>query len=59
MPEQYAQQKGLSTQCIKDKAQNSTLSHDNLFHSLLGLYGVRSQVQNPELDITQSCLLNS
>lgn len=59
MPEPYAQQKGLSTQCLRDKAQSSTLSHDNLFHSLLGLYGVRSQVQDPELDITQSCLVNS
>lgn len=59
MPEQYAQQKGLNTQCLKEKAKNSPLSHDNLFHSLLGLYGVRSQVQNAELDITQSCLLSS
>lgn len=59
MPEQYAQQKSLSTNCLKDKAQNGNLSHDNLFHSLLGLYGVSSQAQNAELDITQNCRINS
>lgn len=59
MPEQYAQQKGLNTQCIKAKAQDRELSHDNLFDSLLGLYGVRSQVQNSELDITNDCRFNS
>lgn len=59
MPNQYAKQKGINTQCLEDKAKSNTLSHDNLFHSLLGLYGVSSQVQNPELDITQSCRLDS
>ncbi len=59
MPEQYAEQKGFSKKCLEDKARNSILSHDNLFHSLLGLYGVDSQVHNTELDITQSCQLIS
>lgn len=59
IPHQYAQQKGLNTQCLEQEAQIRSLSHDNLFHSLLGLYGVTSQVHNPELDITQNCQLNS
>ncbi|MGL5468271.1 MAG: sulfatase-like hydrolase/transferase, partial [Shewanella sp.] len=59
IPEPYAQQKGFSTQCLKEKAHKYSLSHDNLFHSLLGLYGVQSQVQNLELDITQNCRLAS
>ena len=59
MPKQYANQKSLDAHCLEQKAQQSSLSHDNLFHSLLGLYGVHSQVQNPELDVTQSCRFNS
>nr|WP_258405160.1 phosphoethanolamine--lipid A transferase [Shewanella psychrotolerans] len=59
MPEEYAQQKELSTQCLKEKAQKDTLSHDNLFHSLLGVYGVQTEVQDSELDITYSCRLDS
>lgn len=55
MPEQYAQQKGISTQCIREKANDSVLSHDNLFHTLLGLYGVHSQVIDPKFDITHDC----
>jgi len=56
MPEQYAEQKGINKQCLQNKAQHSALSHDNLFHSLLGLYGVSSQVHDATLDIVQSCL---
>lgn len=59
IPDEYALQKGLNTQCIKDKAQKFTLSHDNLFHSLIGLYGVQTEVQDLELDITQNCRLGS
>lgn len=55
IPDQYAEQKGFSKKCLVAKAQNSILSHDNLFHSLLGLYGVRSEVHDPNLDITHSC----
>lgn len=59
IPNQYAEQKGLNTQCLKQEAQSSTVSHDNLFHSLLGLYGVTSQVHDAGLDITQNCQLHS
>lgn len=59
MPEEYAQQKHLDKTCLEQEAQSNSVSHDNLFHSLLGLYGVRSQVRDPKLDITQRCLLNS
>lgn len=55
MPDQYAQQKGINKTCLERKAKDSILSHDNFFHSLLGLYGVRSQVHDAELDITQTC----
>ncbi|SGY95386.1 Predicted metal dependent hydrolase/sulfatase [Moritella viscosa] len=40
-----------------EKAKTETFSHDNLFHTLLGFYGVESNVINPRLDITASCRL--
>jgi len=55
IPEQYAQQKHLKLSCLKQQAQTSQLSHDNLFHSLLGLYGVNSRSYQPQLDISQAC----
>lgn len=38
---------------IKRKTQ--AISHDNVFHSVLGLAGVRTQVFNPALDLTSGC----
>ena len=59
LPEQYAQQKNLNIDCLRDKASNNSLSHDNVFDSLLGLYGIQSSVRNSALDITRTCSLNS
>ncbi|MCD1587710.1 phosphoethanolamine--lipid A transferase [Halomonas sp. IOP_14] len=50
----FSQQQGLDTDClhqISDKAA----SHDNLFHSVLGLLGVSSTVYQQEQDISQTC----
>ncbi len=55
LPKQYAQQKRLDIGCIKQKALHGDYSHDNLFHSLLGFYGVDTQVRNPGLDWTSQC----
>ncbi|SMY32130.1 Phosphoethanolamine transferase EptA [Photobacterium malacitanum] len=55
IPTQYAQQKGINLSCLKAKENIGHLSQDNLFHSLLGLYGVQSKVINPALDISASC----
>jgi lipid A ethanolaminephosphotransferase len=30
-------------------------SHDNLFHTLLGLYGVKTAVEDKSLDIIAGC----
>ncbi|UUM33182.1 phosphoethanolamine transferase [Vibrio japonicus] len=59
LPTQYAEQKSLKVDCLVDKANHGHLSHDNLFDSLLGLYGIQSSVRNSTLDITQTCSLNS
>ena len=55
MPKQYAEQKHLNIQCLQQVAQKDSLSHDNLFHTLLGLYGISTTVDNEQLDITHSC----
>ncbi|WP_232568611.1 phosphoethanolamine transferase [Photobacterium iliopiscarium] len=59
IPTQYAQQKGINLSCLRSKEDIGHLSHDNLFHSLLGLYGVKSKVINPALDISASCRVPS
>ena len=44
----------LDRQCITAKGQQR-MSHDNLFHSLMGLLSVRSSIYNPQLDMLASC----
>lgn len=51
----YFENKGINKACLQQKASNDALSHDNLFHTLLGFYGVETKQKNPNLDITQSC----
>jgi lipid A ethanolaminephosphotransferase len=41
--------------CVKTKASQA-LTHDHLFHSVLGLMGVNTQVYQPTLDITAGCV---
>lgn len=40
--------------CLDDLANNS-FSHDNIFHSVLGLTEVKSTAYNPNLDIFEQC----
>jgi lipid A ethanolaminephosphotransferase len=48
--DRFYAEKRISRTALVDE-QNAGLSHDNLFHSLLGLFGVESGVYRPELDI--------
>ncbi|MBW5801073.1 phosphoethanolamine transferase [Halomonas elongata] len=45
---------GLQRDCLARHAAQG-LSHDHLFHSLLGLLGVESRSRDPRLDISQGC----
>lgn len=45
---------GLDVACLSDQ-RDRALSHDNLFHSLLGLLGVESSIREADLDISQTC----
>lgn len=51
----YATAKGINKQCLLNKASSDAFSHDNLFHTLLGLYGVDTTAKDNQLDIIASC----
>jgi lipid A ethanolaminephosphotransferase len=46
---------GISAGCLRQQA-SQPVSQDNLFHSVIGLMGVRTAVYQPQLDIFRSCL---
>jgi lipid A ethanolaminephosphotransferase len=48
------QRTGVRSDCLRARADQA-LSHDNLFHSVLGLMDVRTQVYQPALDLFQPC----
>ncbi|HSC74618.1 MAG TPA: sulfatase-like hydrolase/transferase, partial [Pseudomonadales bacterium] len=45
---------GIDQNCLKQK-QKDSLSHDNVFHTLLGLFEVQSKEYKPALDMFNSC----
>ena len=52
--DEFAQKFHLDRNCLKTKLENE-YSHDNLFHSFLGLMGIKTSVYNAELDIFNTC----
>ncbi|MCX7647012.1 MAG: sulfatase-like hydrolase/transferase, partial [Elusimicrobiales bacterium] len=46
--------KDINMKCLTDKI-NLKLSHDNLPHTLLGLFGINSSAYEPEMDISHRC----
>ncbi|WP_397532668.1 phosphoethanolamine transferase [Roseateles sp.] len=46
---------GLDADCLRKRAAQP-LTHDHLFHSLMGLLDVRSAVYAPDYDLTRGCL---
>ena len=46
---------GVDEACMRTRAQQPT-SHDNLFHTLLGVFAVRTQAYDPSLDVFAGCL---
>ena len=41
--------------CLRRKAANETVSHDDLFHSVLSLLGVETTLYRPERDLLRGC----
>ncbi|BDY04954.1 phosphoethanolamine--lipid A transferase [Ferrimonas sp. YFM] len=52
----FAASKGLDNQCLKRLARHGSFSHDNLFHSVLGLMSVGTSLYDRSLDIFASCM---
>ncbi|EPE96658.1 hypothetical protein RGCCGE502_18520 [Rhizobium grahamii CCGE 502] len=50
----FTQSMNLDTACLRQSATGPT-SHDNLFHSVLGMMNVRTSVYQPELDVFSKC----
>ncbi len=51
---EFQQAKGLDGSCLVQK-KDGEYSHDNLFHTVLGLMGVSTSVYDAKLDIFASC----
>lgn len=51
---QFAAQTGLDLRCLRRRAAEPA-AHDHLFHTVLGLLDVRSEVYTPGLDLTAGC----
>lgn len=54
MSQQLAATRGISLTCMAQRT-GETLSHDNLFHSVLGLMNVQTTAYSDQLDMFQPC----
>lgn len=50
----FASKKTLTPQCLHKK-QEEKITHDNYFHSVLGLLSIKTVVYQPQLDVYASC----
>ena len=50
----YLQRLGTTTQCLRQQ-QDARISHDNYFHSVLGLLGVQTRLYQRSQDILATC----
>ena len=54
MSDAFQNRLGLDSSCMAAQ-KDVALSHDNLFHSLLGMLDVKTSERNPKLDIFATC----
>lgn len=52
---EFSRNAGLDLACMRGNALHRAYSHDNVFHSLLGLFGVSSTVYQRDLDVFAGC----
>nr|WP_315236307.1 phosphoethanolamine--lipid A transferase [uncultured Albidiferax sp.] len=50
----FSQRSGITPACLQHNAA-ARISHDNFFHSVLGLLGVQTAVYRPALDLYRGC----
>ena len=46
---------GTATPCLQKELAQQRITHDNYFHSVLGLMDVKTDAYQPELDIFSAC----
>jgi lipid A ethanolaminephosphotransferase len=54
----FSARSGISTACLAAQADKS-VSHDNYFHSVLGLLGIDTKVYRDDMDIYAPCAIDS
>ncbi len=52
---QFARGARLNLDCLRYRAEKVAYSHDNLYHSMLGLFEVQTAVYRPALDVFAGC----
>lgn len=52
---QFRSARGLDAECLRSQARNNRVSHDYLFHSLLGVFGVATQAYDASFDLFAPC----
>lgn len=55
----FYREQGLQKTCLQHYAASQAFSHDHIFHSVLGIVGVRTQVYEAGLDLFAPCRLSS
>ena len=54
LPKSTADALKIDPQCLRKSSQKYH-SHDNIFHTILGLSGITTRLYQPELDIFSAC----
>lgn len=55
MADDLAKTAGFDMACLAKQAAEGTYSHDNIFHSVLGMMDVSTKVYDPKLDVFAAC----
>lgn len=55
----FLQQQKIDSSCLTKQAEQKTFSHDNLFHTLLSMFNIESQLYDPALDTFNGCRIDS
>ena len=58
MSDRFSERFGIDRTCLAARRQQP-LSHDNVFHSVLGMLDVNTAVLNPKLDLFHACVRGS
>ncbi|RKS85804.1 phosphatidylethanolamine:Kdo2-lipid A phosphoethanolamine transferase [Orbus hercynius] len=55
LSDKYQQQENIDTDCLSQQAKNDQFSQDNLFHSLLGMFNIKTTQYQPQLNLLSRC----